>query len=114
MRREQAKQSAVEAKEAVTKQKDDNYIVASMLREQVGVLACVLSCQFNAHSLVFDVNIDFCCALVKSVKGFYCSKFFKLYLAPTFYCEMYTLGRFLRIIKCLIYMFFPSLTSRPM
>ncbi len=44
MRREQAKQSAVEAKEAVTKQKDDNYIVASMLREQVGGLCNMLLC----------------------------------------------------------------------
>lgn len=38
MRREQAKQSAVEAREAMLRQKEDNYSVASLMREQAEVI----------------------------------------------------------------------------
>ena len=38
MRREQAKQTAVEAREAMLRQKEDNYSVASLMREQAEVI----------------------------------------------------------------------------
>lgn len=38
MRREQAKQSAEEAKLALERQRQDNAVVAKMVRQQVGVI----------------------------------------------------------------------------
>ncbi len=58
LRREQAKQSAIEAKDAIEKQKQDNSTVANMMREQGVAIA-------QHHKLEQDIT------LLKVVTTFY-------------------------------------------
>ena len=59
MRRQQAKQSAIEAREAMLRQKEDNYSVANLMREQAEAIKAQKELEREVEmELEWDVEME--------------------------------------------------------